>query len=74
MVIGPTPNQRVELTNELHLAHSAAFADALPHLGQKDFGVLFGGPDEQLVLEFADVLAEEVEPLREGRDAGLLGW
>ena len=72
MVIGPTPNQRVELTNELHLAQSASFSNTLPHLGQKDFGVLFGGPDEQFFLEFADVLAEEVEPLREGRDAGFL--
>lgn len=62
MVVGPAPHQRVELTNELHLTQSARFSDTLPHLGQEDLDVLPGGPDKQLVLELAEVLAEEVEP------------
>ena len=55
------------------LTDSAALAKALPHLGPKDLDVLSGGPDEPLVLELAEVLAGEVEPLRERCDAGLLG-
>ena len=61
MVVGPTPNDGIEMTNQVGLTGSAMLTDALPHLFQKVMRVLLGGSDEQLAVELAEVLSEEVE-------------
>ena len=72
MVVGPTPDDRIEMTNQVGLTGSVMVADALPHLLQKHMRVLLGGSDEQLTVELAEVLSEEVESVFDMRDAGLL--
>src|SRR5947207_3216451 len=72
MVIGPTPNNGVEMTNQVGLAGSVVLADTLPRLLQKHMRVFFGGSDEQPTLKLAEVLSEEVESVFDLHGAGFL--
>ena len=73
MVVGPAPDDGVELTDQVGLAESAILANQSPHLFQERVRVLLGRLDEQLAAILAEVLSEEVEPLFDRRDAGFLG-
>ncbi len=72
VVVHPTPNDRVELSDQVYLTGSAILTHQLPHLFQKSMRVLLGRPDNQLAVKLAEVLSEEVEPLLDVRDAGFL--
>ena len=72
MVVGPTPDDGVELTYQVGLAESAILANQLPHLFQERVRVFLGRLDEQLAAILAEVLSEEVKPLLDVRDAGFL--
>jgi len=72
MVVGPTPDDGVEMTDQGGLAESAILANELPHLFQERVRVLLGRLDEQLAAILAEVLSEEVEPLFDMCDAGFL--
>ena len=72
MVVGPAPNDGIEMTNQVGLTGSAMPMNKLPHLFQKVVRVFLGRFDEQLVVVFAEVLSEEVESLFDRRDAGFL--
>ena len=73
MIIHPSPDHRVELTDQFHLAEPPTLAGELPHLDQEVMRVLLGGLDEQLAAIFPEVLSEEVEPVVDMGDAGFLG-
>src|SRR6266487_1202146 len=73
MIIRPTPNGRVELTNQHLLCRGRVRLDDRPDFLQEDMRVLLRRLDEQLAVVFAEVLSEEVEPFFDRRDAGFLG-
>jgi len=73
VIVGPTSDDRVELTYQVALADTATTANQLPHLFQECVRVFLGGLDKQFVAVLAEILSEEVKPLLDRRDAGLLG-
>ena len=73
VVVDPSPNDRVECTNQTLLAPAAVLSDRFPRFLQEAACVLPGGLDQQLAVPFAQGLTEEVEPLVDVGDAGLFG-
>ena len=73
VVVDPSPNDRVECTNQTLLASAAVLSDHFPRFLQEAACVLPGGLDQQLAVPFAQVFSEEVEPLVDVGDAGFLG-
>jgi len=73
VIIRPSPNNRVEHTDQVFLTQSTAPVDRPAHFFQEATRVLPGGLDQQLAVPFAQGLTEEVEPLVDVGDAGLFG-
>ena len=72
MIVRPTQDDRVEFAYQRLLAHGPAGPDYRPDLFQKRFHVLFRRRDSELAADLAKVVPEEVEPLGDMRDTGLL--
>jgi hypothetical protein len=72
VIVRPAPKDRVELSDQISLVPSTGAANQPTSFLQKDMGILLGGLDEQFTPETAHGLAEEVEPILNVGDAGLL--
>jgi len=72
MVVGPTPNDRIQLTNQHALADRLVRADDSTDFLQEHVRVLLRRFHQWFAVVFAEVLSEEVEPLVNMSDAGLV--
>jgi len=72
VVVGPAPQNRIEHADEIKLVESSMTPDQLPHLVQTRKRAFPGRLDEQFSSVLAEVLAEEIEPVGDVGDAGLL--
>ncbi len=70
MVIGPTPQERIQSDDEMPSLGGFIFLDDFPNLPQESQTVLFGRLDEQHVPMFADVLPQEIKTIADMDDAG----
>ncbi len=66
VIVGPTPDDWIELTNQIGLIDTPVLADQFPNLVQKGVRILFGGSDKQLAAELAQVLTKKVEAFLDG--------
>ena len=72
MIIGPTPNNWIELLDQqAGRCRFVRFNQRL-NLGQKCFHVLVGWLYQQLVTVLANILTEEIEPIRYMREQRFL--
>src|SRR3989442_1153072 len=72
MVVHPAPDDRVKQTNQILLTSGFVRIDDAPDFLQERVRVLLRRFNEQYPAEFAQMLSEEVEPLVNMCDAGLL--
>ena len=72
MITNPTPNDRVELPNQVILAGAVMVPHHLSNLRQERLCVLLRRCDQQLAAAFAKILSKEVEPLIDMCDRRLL--
>src|SRR5665213_4466178 len=72
MIVRPTQNDGVELTNQTRLCRGRIRLDDRSDFLQEDVRVLLRRFDEQLAVVFAEVLSEEIKPFFDVRDAGFL--
>ena len=63
VIIGPSPDDRVELRNHLFLLRCSHPFDCLSDFSRVRLHILLGGFDEKLPVKFAQGLSEEVEPV-----------
>jgi hypothetical protein len=63
MVVCPTPDNGIELVNQVACCGLLVGFDGRPHFGQECFDAFPGGFDEELALVLAHVLPQEVEAL-----------
>ena len=73
MVLCPSSDDRIELSDELPRRNLRLVPDEGSHLLQEPRAVLFGWFDEQFLVVFADVLTEKVKSIFDSGDMGFLG-
>ncbi len=73
MVIGPAPNHRIQLLDQVYRFRRWVGLDHLPYLRQEGLDVGLGRFDDQLPVVFTEMPSEEVEPFVDMRYLGLLG-
>ena len=72
MIIGPTPDNRVELLDQQTGRYHFVRLNQRLNLGQQCFHVLVTWLYQQLVTVLANVLTEEIEPVRHMREQRFL--
>ena len=72
VVIGPTPNNRVELPEEQFLRKSQSGVDAEPDFVPEGFDVTLCGGGQEFVPKLAHGVPQKVEPFVDVGDDGLL--
>ena len=70
MIVSPTSDNRIELTDQVFLFRGTIRANLTTYLFHEGVQVLLGGFNQELAAILAQVLPKEVEALFDMRDAG----
>ncbi len=73
MIVRPAPDDRVELGYQHVLLHCLVLFDCRPDFSRMRLHVFLGGFDAKFSAIFAQGPSEEVEPVVDMHDPGLLG-
>jgi hypothetical protein len=73
MVLCPSPDDRIELSDELPRRNLRLVSDKGSHLIQEPLAVLLGRFDEQFLVVFADILTKKVKSIFDSCEMGFLG-
>ena len=63
VIIGPTPDLRIKLTDHRNAAHTEMSPNGFTNIPQKCFYIRLGWLDDELAIVFANVLPEKIKAI-----------